>query len=105
MASKFSTPFFNKSPINKEGYEGGGDIGGQYIPTSHMYTDMFNKIGKAAMDIDARNKSKDAEDKRKEDFSRIGTDGYTQAMYDSEYQTKPQKYKENKDGTFSLIKT
>ena len=98
MASKFSTPFFNKSPINKEGYEGGGDIGGQYIPTSHMYTDMFNKIGKAAMDIDARNKKKgqdeDFADKHKNEswYGNTDSEEYKKA-YASHYGVQVPTYK------------
>ncbi len=68
MASKFSTPFFNKSPINQGGYEGGGDIGGQYIPVSNMYTDMFNKIGQAVISVDTRNKKKKQDDNFKKQY-------------------------------------
>lgn len=46
------------SPLEQGGYEGGGDIGAAYIPTAHMYTDMFAKIGQAVIDVDARNKKK-----------------------------------------------
>jgi hypothetical protein len=97
------------SPVNQGGYEGAADTMGQaaYIPTAHMYTDMFNKIGQAVYDIDQRNKNKDKKDEQKRKASQIGqiVDGklYTKEMYDAEYSTKPQKYKENKDGTFSLI--
>lgn len=97
------------SPLEQGGYEGAADTIGQatYIPTAHMYTDMFNKIGQAVYDIDQRNKDKDNKDKQKEMAGKIGqmVEGklYTKEMYDAEYGTKPQKYKENEDGTFSLI--
>ena len=95
------------SPLKQGGYEGAADIMGAatYIPTASMYADMFSKIGQAVLDIDQRNKDKDKKDKQKKDAARIGVGGYTQAMYDAEYGTEPQKYKENKDGTFSLIET
>ena len=97
------------SPLDQGGYEGAADTMGQavYIPTAHMYTDMFNKIGKAAMDIEANIKNKKNKEKQQEMASKIGqmVDGkiYTKEIYDAEFSTKPQKYKENDDGTFSLI--
>ena len=98
-----------ETPLKQGGYEGAADTIGQaaYIPTAHMYTDMFNKIGTAAMDIEANIKNKEKKQKQKEMAGKIGqiVDGkiYTKEMYDAEFATKPQKYKENKDGTFSLI--
>jgi len=97
------------SPVNQGGYEGAADVVGAatYIPTAHMYTDMFNKIGKAAMDIEANIKNKKNKEKQQEMASKIGQmvgdKLYTKEMYDAEFSTKPQKYKENEDGTFSLI--
>ena len=50
---KFDEMQKNPSPLNQGGYEGAADAMGQatYIPTSHMYTDMFNKIGLAAYHV------------------------------------------------------
>ena len=97
------------TPLKQGGYEGAADVVGAatYIPTAHMYTDMFNKIGQAAMDIEANIKDKKNKERQKEMAGKIGqiVDGkiYTKEMYDAEFATKPQKYKENDDGTFSLI--
>ena len=56
------------SPLERGGYEGAADTYGQaaYIPTAGMYTDMFNKIGKAVADIEANKKKKDQKDFDKE---------------------------------------
>ena len=97
------------SPLEAGGYEGAADVVGAatYIPTAHMYTDMFNKIGTAAMDIEANMKNKKNEERQKEMAAKIGqiVDGkiYTKEMYDAEFSTKPKAYEKNKDGTFSLI--
>ena len=102
------------SPFEAGGYEGAADIVGAatYIPTAHMYTDMFTKIGKAAMDIESNIKNKEKSDKMKEWLARpenkdkgVDSDEY-KAYYTQVYGKPPQnnnKYKENKDGTFSLI--
>ena len=54
------------SPLERGGYEGAADTYGQaaYIPTAGMYTDMFNKIGKAVADIEANKKKKDQKDQK-----------------------------------------
>ena len=102
------------SPFEAGGYEGAADIVGAatYIPTAHMYTDMFNKIGKAAMDIESNIKNKEKSDKMKEWLAKpenagkgVDSDEY-KAYYTQIYGKPPKnnnKYKENKDGTFSLI--
>merc|ERR1712115_41822 len=56
-----------ETPLKQGGYEGAADTMGQaaYIPTAHMYTDMFNKIGTAAMDIEANIKNKEKKQKQK----------------------------------------
>ena len=97
------------SPFEAGGYEGAADVVGAatYIPTAHMYQDMFNKIGTAAMDIEANMKNKKNKERQKEMAAKIGqiVEGkiYTKEMYDAEFSTKPKAYEKNKDGTFSLI--
>jgi hypothetical protein len=102
------------SPLEAGGYEGAADVVGAatYIPTAHMYTDMFTKIGKAAMDIESNIKGKEKSDKMKKWLADpknagkgVDSDEY-KAYYTQVYGKPPQnnnKYKENKDGTFSLI--
>lgn len=94
------------SPVNQGGYEGAADVVGAatYIPTAHMYTDMFNKIGKAAMDIESNIKNKKSKEQQQKDLAAVEAGTMTQAQYDLKYpKAKTQKYKENDDGTFSLI--
>ena len=100
------------SPFEAGGYEGAADIVGAatYIPTAHMYTDMFNKIGKAAMDIESNIKNKDKSDKMKKwlkDNPTLTTDSDEYKNYYTQVYGKPpknnNKYKENDDGTFSKI--
>ena len=65
MSSPFNKVFQRNNPLKRGGYEGGGDVAGaHYVPTGHMYADMFAKIGQAVADIDA-NKKKKEEDKKK----------------------------------------
>jgi hypothetical protein len=102
------------SPVNQGGYEGAADTMGQatYIPTAHMYTDMFNKIGKAAMDIESNIKNKDKSDKMKKWLADpenagkgVDSDEY-KSYYTQIYGKPPQdntKYKKNNDGTYSKI--
>ena len=69
-----------------------------------MYTDMFNKIGQAAMDIESNIKNKKSKEQQQKDLAAVEAGTMTQAQYDLKYpKAKTQKYKENKDGTFSLI--
>ena len=104
-----STKKEDPSPLEAGGYEGAADVVGAatYIPTAHMYQDMFNKIGTAAMDIEANMKNKKNKERQKEMAAKIGqiVEGkiYTKEMYDAEFSTKPKAYEKNKDGTFSLI--
>ena len=94
------------SPLEAGGYEGAADVVGAatYIPTAHMYTDMFNKIGQAAMDIESNIKNKGIKEQQQKDLAAVEAGTMTQDMYDLKYpKAKTQKYKENKDGTFSLI--
>jgi len=94
------------TPLKQGGYEGAADVVGAatYIPTAHMYTDMFNKIGQAAMDIEANIKNKKTKEQQQKDLAAVEAGTMTQAQYDLKYpKAKTQKYKENKDGTFSLI--
>ena len=94
------------SPFKAGGYEGAADVVGAatYIPTSHMYTDMFNKIGQAAMDIESNIKNKKSKEQQQKDLAAVEAGTMTQAQYDLKYpKAKTQKYKENDDGTFSLI--
>jgi len=94
------------TPLKQGGYEGAADVVGAatYIPTAHMYTDMFNKIGQAAMDIEANIKNKKSKEQQQKDLAAVEAGTMTQAQYDLKYpKAKTQKYKENKDGTFSLI--
>ena len=65
-----STAPTKMSPLEQGGYEGGGDIaGGYYMPTAHMYVNMFAKIGQAVADIGShiaekkKNKNKNKENK------------------------------------------
>ena len=95
-----------KTPLKQGGYVGAADVVGAatYIPTAHMYTDMFNKIGQAAMDIESNIKNKKSKEQQQKDLAAVETGTMTQAQYDLKYpKAKTQKYKENKDGTFSLI--
>ena len=94
------------TPLKQGGYEGAADVVGAatYIPTAHMYTDMFNKIGQAAMDIESNIKNKKSKEQQQKDLAAVEAGTMTQAQYDLKYpKAKTQKYKENKDGTFSLI--
>ena len=94
------------TPLKQGGYEGAADVVGAatYIPTAHMYTDMFNKIGQAAMDIESNIKNKKSKEQQQRDLAAVEAGTMTQAQYDLKYpKAKTQKYKENKDGTFSLI--
>ena len=100
------------SPFEAGGYEGAADIVGAatYIPTAHMYTDMFNKIGKAAMDIESNIKGKEKSDEMNKWLAENPGFGPDTPEYKNKYTQvygKPpknnNKYKENKDGTFSLI--
>ena len=89
------------SPLEQGGYEGGGDIGVAYIPTAHMYTDMFAKIGQAAIDIDARNKKKKQDDKFKEQYGNETWYGDTDSQeykkaYASHYGVQVPTYKKEK---------
>ena len=89
------------SPLEQGGYEGGGDIGAAYIPTAHMYTDMFAKIGQAAIDIDARNKKKKQDDKFKEQYGNETWYGDTdnqeyKKAYASHYGVQVPTYKKEK---------
>ena len=100
------------SPFEAGGYEGAADIVGAatYIPTAHMYTDMFTKIGQAAMDIESNIKNKDKSDKMKKWLKEnptktVDSDEYKN-YYTQVYGKPPKsniKYKENDDGTFSKI--
>lgn len=94
------------SPLEAGGYEGAADVVGAatYIPTAHMYTDMFNKIGQAAMDIESNIKNKKSKEQQQKDLAAVEAGTMTKEQYDLKYpKAKTQKYKENKDGTFSLI--
>ena len=63
------------SPLEQGGYEGGGDIAGAYyVPTGHMYANMFAKIGQAVADIDANKKKKEENKKKKNIFSGFSTE-------------------------------
>jgi hypothetical protein len=98
------------SPLEAGGYEGAADVVGAatYIPTAHMYTDMFNKIGQAAMDIESNMKGKEKSDEMKKwlkDNPTLTADS-PEYKYTQVYGKPPKsnnKYKENDDGTFSLI--
>lgn len=102
------------SPLEAGGYEGAADVVGAatYIPTAHMYTDMFNKIGKAAMDIESNIKGKEKSDKMNEwlaDPANAGkgvdSDEYKN-YYTQVYGKPPEdntKYTKNNDGTYSKI--
>ncbi len=102
------------SPLEAGGYEGAADVVGAatYIPTAHMYTDMFNKIGKAAMDIESNIKNKEKSDKMKEWLAKpenagkgVDSDEY-KAYYTQVYCKPPQdntKFKRNNDGSYSKI--
>jgi hypothetical protein len=89
------------SPLEQGGYEGGGDIGAAYIPTAHMYTDMFAKIGQAVIDVDARNKKKKQDDKFKEQYGNETWYGDTDSQeykkaYASHYGVQVPTYKKEK---------
>ena len=100
------------TPLKQGGYEGAADVVGAatYIPTAHMYTDMFNKIGQAAMDIESNMKGKEQSDEMKKWLKDNPTLTADSPEYKNKYTQvygKPpksnNKYKENDDGTFSLI--
>jgi len=99
------------SPLEAGGYEGGGDVAGAtYIPTAHMYTDMFNKIGQAAMDIESNIKGKEKSDDMKKWLAENPTKSSDSEEYKNYYTKiygKPPedntKYKKNNDGTYSKI--
>ena len=100
------------TPLKQGGYEGAADVVGAatYIPTAHMYTDMFTKIGQAAMDIESNMKGKEKADEMKKWLKDNPTLTADSPEYKNKYTQvygKPpksnNKYKENDDGTFSLI--
>tara|TARA_A100001011_G_C14290875_1_gene836141 strand:+ start:1942 stop:2466 length:525 start_codon:yes stop_codon:yes gene_type:complete len=99
------------SPLEAGGYEGGGDVAGAtYIPTAHMYTDMFNKIGQAAMDIESNIKGKEKSDEMNKWLANNSDFGPETPEYKNKYTQiygKPPedntKYKKNNDGTYSKI--
>ena len=100
------------TPLIQGGYEGAADVVGAatYIPTAHMYTDMFTKIGQAAMDIESNMKGKEKADEMKKWLKDNPTLTADSPEYKNKYTQvygKPpksnNKYKENDDGTFSLI--
>ena len=100
------------TPLNQGGYEGAADVVGAatYIPTAYMYTDMFNKIGKAAMDIESNIKNKDKSDKMDKwlkDNPTLTSDSDEYKNYYTQVYGKPPedntKYKKNNDGSYSKI--
>ena len=100
------------SPLEAGGYEGAADVVGAatYIPTAHMYTDMFNKIGQAAMDIESNIKGKEKSDDMNKWLAENPGFGPDTPEYKNKYTQiygKPPedntKYKKNNDGSYSKI--
>ena len=100
------------TPLKQGGYEGAADVVGAatYIPTAHMYTDMFNKIGKAAMDIESNIKNKEKSDDMNRWLAENPGFGPDTPEYKNKYTQvygKPPedntKYKKNNDGSYSKI--
>ena len=65
------------SPFEQGGYVGGGDVAGAYyVPTGHMYANMFAKIGQAVADIDANKQKKKDEKQKKNDAKNLSDNAY-----------------------------
>tara|TARA_R100001015_G_C4468909_1_gene53251 strand:+ start:109 stop:414 length:306 start_codon:yes stop_codon:yes gene_type:complete len=77
MSSPFNKVFQRNNPLKQGGYEGGGDVAGAYyVPTGHMYANMFAKIGQAVADIDANKQKKKDEKQKKNDAKNLSDNAY-----------------------------